>query len=121
MKTLKSQKTKDLYRDSLQVKLSKSADARVWSNIEAELEKQSKKKGAWLQLSLAASVVCALLVVVIMRNSPSAPSQSGAELAASEIDQITDVTLEIDEGLASTQILAYEDYEDMGIGSEYEY
>lgn len=112
---MRSTKNKELYRQSLGTKLSRSADGRIWSNIQGELAKQSSR-GHWLQISFAAGVVCTLLVIIILRNSPI---RTGEEIVATEIDQVSEVAFEIDQELSSTQILAYDDFENLGI--EYEY
>lgn len=118
---MNANRNKELYRQSMRTKLSRNADQRVWSQIQGELQKQSSR-GQWFQFSLAAGVLCALLTIVILRNLPTAPVENVSQLGyASEVDQMSQTVFEIDQELLSTQILAYDDFENMGVGSEYDF
>lgn len=117
---MKTQDSKKIYRQSLGVKLSKAADQRVWNKIEGELQKQSSR-GTWFQFGLTASILCALLVVILVRNIPEQTEVVELSSTTAEIDQVSDVAFEIDEELAATQILAYDDYEGLGVGAEYDF
>ncbi len=118
---MNSNRNKELYRQSMSTKFSRNADQRVWSQIQGELQKQSSR-GQWLQFSLVASALCALLTIVILRNFPTAPVENASKLSyASEVDLMSEVVFEIDQELLSTQILAYDDFENLGVGSEYDF
>jgi len=115
-----TQKMKALYRDKLHTPMGASTDERIHDSVKHRLFER-KKRNSWWQVAIPSTALCLLLLVTLNYNSQIPQEESTTvQSMLTEVDQMSDVSSEVDEALFSTQILAYEDYDSM-IEPDYEF